>query len=110
MTDKEKKDKRFRKLCKWMSEAGEIAEILREECAQIERADKQSWEEDADEYSKGIHSALSMLEFLPALLEDPANYRSEPEDQKDLFPGLAFGLMFLAVAAGEMKLSDGGWV
>ena len=31
MTDKEKRDK----LCKWMSEAGEIAEILREECAQI---------------------------------------------------------------------------
>ncbi len=33
MTDKERRDKRFRKLCKWMSEAGEIAEILREECA-----------------------------------------------------------------------------
>lgn len=110
MTDKERRDKRFRKLCKWMSEAGEIAEILREECAQIERADKQSWKEDADEYSKGIHSALSMLEFLPALLEDPANNRSEPEDQKDLFPGLAFGLMFLAVAAGEMKLNEGDWV
>ena len=36
MTDKERRDKRFRKLCKWMSEAGEIAEILREECAQNE--------------------------------------------------------------------------
>ena len=33
MTDKERRDKRFRKLCKWMSEAGEIAEILREELA-----------------------------------------------------------------------------
>lgn len=30
MTDKERRDKRFRKLCKWMSEAGEIAEILRD--------------------------------------------------------------------------------
>lgn len=36
MTDKEKRDK----LCKWMSEAGEIAEILREECAQICHADQ----------------------------------------------------------------------
>ena len=70
MTDKERRDKRFRKLCKWMSEAREIAEILREECAQIER--------------------------------------EEPEEQKDMFPGLAFGLMFLGVAVGEMKLSDGG--
>lgn len=43
MTDKEKRDKRFRKLCKWMSEAGEIAEILREECAQICHADQQGW-------------------------------------------------------------------
>lgn len=33
MTDKERRDKRFRKLCKWMSEAREIAKILREECA-----------------------------------------------------------------------------
>lgn len=54
MTDKERRDKRFRKLCKWMSEAGEIAEILREECAQIEQADQQGWKKDADEYCKGI--------------------------------------------------------
>lgn len=110
MTDKERRDKRFRKLCKWMSEAGEIAEILREECAQIKCADQQGWKKDADEYCKGIRSALSMLEFLPALMEDPANHREEPEEQKDMFPGLAFGLMFLGVAVGEMKLSDGGWV
>ena len=50
-----------------------------------------------------------MLEFLPALMEDPANYREEPEEQKDMFPGLAFGLMFLGVAVGEMKLNEGGW-
>ena len=43
MTNKERRDKRFRKLCKWMSEAGEIAEILREECAQICHADQQGW-------------------------------------------------------------------
>ncbi len=109
MTNKERRDKRFRKLCKWMSEAGEIAEILREECAQICHADQQGWKKDADEYCKGIRSALSMLEFLPTLMEDPANYREEPEEQKDKFPGLAFGLMFLGVAVGEMKLSDGGW-
>ena len=109
MTDKERRDKRFQKLCKWMSEAREIAEILREECAHIERMDRQGWKKDADEYCKGIRSALSMLEFLPTLMEDPANYREEPEEQKDMFPGLAFGLMFLGVAVGEMKLFDGGW-
>lgn len=108
MTDKERRDKRFRKLCKWMSEAREIAKILREECAQIERMDRQGWKEDADEHCKGIRSALSMLEFLPTLMEEPANYREEPEEQKDMFPELAFGLMFLGVAVGEMKLSDGG--
>lgn len=37
MTDKERRDKRFRKLCKWMSEAGEIAEILREDCAVVKQ-------------------------------------------------------------------------
>lgn len=26
-----------------------------------------------------------------------------------VFPGLAFGLMFLGVAVGEMKLNEGGW-
>lgn len=36
MTDKERRAKRFRKLCKWMSEAGEIAEILRE-CAAVKQ-------------------------------------------------------------------------
>ena len=97
MTDKERRDKRFRKLCKWMSEAGEIAEILRES-AQV----KQGLTDD-DEYTKGIRSALAMLEFLPVLVDDPANYRGEA------FPELAFGLMFLGVAVGEMKLSDGGW-
>ena len=30
MTDKERRDNRFLKLCKWMSEAREIAKILRE--------------------------------------------------------------------------------
>ena len=86
-----------------MSEAGEIAEILREECAQICHADQQGWKKDADEYCKGIRSALFMLDFLPDLMENPANYREEPEKQKDIFPGLAFGLMFLGVAVGEMK-------
>ena len=37
MTDKERRDKRFRKLCKWMSEAREIAKILREECAAVKQ-------------------------------------------------------------------------
>ena len=93
MTDKEKRDN----LCKWMSEAGEIAEILRES-AQV----KQALTDDDDD-TKGIRSALAMLEFLPVLVDDPANYRGEA------FPELAFGLMFLGVAVGEMKLSDGGW-
>lgn len=106
MTDKERRDKRFLKLCKWMSEAREIAKILREECAHIEHMYRQGWGKDADEYCKGIGSALSMLEFLPALMEDPANYREEPEKHKDIFPGLAFGLMFLGVAVGEMKLKN----
>jgi hypothetical protein len=106
MTDKERIDKRFLKLCKWMSEAREIAKILREECAHIERMDRQGWKKDADEYCKGIRSALFMLEFLPELMENPANYREEPEKQKDIFPGLAFGLMFLGVAVGEMKLRN----
>ncbi len=48
MTDKEKRDK----LCKWMSEAGEIAEILREDCAQICHADQQGWKKDAPETRK----------------------------------------------------------
>ena len=106
MTDKERRDERFLKLCKWMSEAREIAKILREECAHIERMDRQGWNKDADEYCKGIRSAFFMLEYLPELMENPANYREEPEKQKDIFPGLAFGLMFLGVAVGEMKLSN----
>ena len=65
MTDKERRDERFLKLCKWMSEAREIAKILREECAHIERMDRQGWNKDADEYCKGIRSALFMLEVLP---------------------------------------------
>ena len=85
MTDKEKRDK----LCKWMSEAGEIAEILRES-AQV----KQALTDDDDD-TKGIRSALAMLEFLPVLVDDPANYRGEA------FPELAFGLMFLGVAVGK---------
>ena len=103
MTDKERRDERFLKLCKWMSEAREIAKILREECAHIGRMDRQGWNKDADEYCKGIRSALFMLEYLPELMENPANYREEPENQKDIFPGLAFGLMFLGVAVGEIK-------
>lgn len=103
MTDKERRDERFLKLCKWMSEARGIAKILREECANIERMDRQGWGKDADEYCKGIRSALFMLEVLPDLMENPANYREEPEKHKDIFPGLAFGLMFLGVAVGEMK-------
>ena len=106
MTDKERRDESFLKLCKWMSEAREIAKILREECAHIERMDRQGWNKDADEYCKGIRSAFFMLEYLPELMENPANYREEPEKQKDIFPGLAFGLMFLGVAVGEMKLSN----
>ena len=106
MTDKERRDERFLKLCRWMSEAREIAKILREECAHIERMDRQGWNKDADEYCKGIRSAFFMLEYLPELMENPANYREEPEKQKDIFPGLAFGLMFLGVAVGEMKLSN----
>ena len=103
MTDKERRDERFLKLCKWMSEAREIAKILREECAHIEHMYRQGWGKDADEYCKGIRSALFMLEVLPDLMENPANYREEPEKQKDIFPGLAFGLMFLGVAVGEMR-------
>ena len=106
MTDKERRDERFLKLCKWMSEAREIAKILREECAHIERMDRKGWGKDADEYCKGIRSALFMLEVLPDLMENPANYREEPEKHKDIFPGLAFGLMFLGVAVGEMKLRN----
>mgnify|MGYP000446551133 FL=1 len=87
MTDKEKRDK----LYKWMSEAGEIAEILRES-AQV----KQGLTDDDEYNTKGIRSALAMLEFLPVLVDDPANYRGEA------FPELAFGLMFLGVAVGEM--------
>lgn len=98
MTDKERRDKRFRKLCKWMSEAREIAKILREECAQV----KQVLTDDDEDDTKGIRSALAMLEFLTVLANNPANYRGEA------FPELEFGMKFLGVAVGEMKLSDGG--
>lgn len=91
MTDKEKRDK----LCKWMSEAGEIAEILRES-VQV----KQGLTDDDEYNTKGIRSALAMLEFLPVLVDDPANYRG------GAFPELAFGLMFLGVAVGEMKQDE----
>ena len=91
MTDKEKRDK----LCKWMSEAREIAEILREECAAV----KHVLTADEDD-TKGIRSALAMLEFLPVLVDDPANYRGEA------FPELAFGMMFLGVAVGKMKQDE----
>lgn len=97
MTDKERRDKRFRKLCKWMSEAGKIAEILREDCAAV----KQVLTADEDD-TKGIRSACAMLEFLTVLADNPANYRGKA------FPELEFGMKFLGVAVGEMKLSDGG--
>lgn len=53
MTDKERRDERFLKLCKWMSEAREIAKILREECAAV----KQILTADEDD-TKGIRSAV----------------------------------------------------
>lgn len=53
MTDKERRDERFQKLCKWMSEAREISEILREECAVV----KTCLTADEDD-TKGIRSAV----------------------------------------------------
>ena len=96
MTDKERRDKRFRKLCKWMSEAGEIAEILSEDCAAV----KQVLTADDEDDTKGIRSALAMLEFLTVLADNPANYRGMA------FPELEFGMKFLRVASFLMEVCN----
>ena len=98
MTDKERRDERFLKLCKWMSEAREIAKILREDCAAV----KTCLTADDEDNTQGTRSALSMLEFLTVLADNPANYRGEA------FPELELGMKFLGVAVGLMKRSDGG--
>lgn len=104
--DRQKYDRDFKRLCRWFEEAGEMANVLREQCRVIEQTERAGYGEEASYSERGIRNALAMLDFLTELYKTPQDYEGANDDQKDLYPDIAFGLMSLALAVGQMRIND----
>ena len=109
MTKKEsiQREKNFRRLCAWMKEAAEIAETIYNELPEYKRRVLLKFSSECtNPEEQGIASAYQMLNFMTALYEDPINNEAEPDNQRDEYPELAFGMMELARIVGQMKMND----
>ena len=107
MTEKEKRDRNFRRLCKWFDEAQDIAEILCEEFPEhISKTLQRLHSQCGSPEEVGIASVYQLLSFLTWLYRDPINNEGEPDNQRNEYPELAFGLMEIARRVGIMKLND----
>lgn len=106
MREEERRDKNFRKLCKWFDDASEIMEIMMEECAPVKNCLYQK--PDCSDIERGITSAIEMLQFIPALAQSPQDYEGADEEQADLYPELARGLMRMAICVGQMRINEKG--
>ncbi len=109
--EKKRRDKNFAKLKRWFADAEDVAEIIKEELPRIREAIKNAEDKlTDDELSVGMMSAYSLISFLTPLYQDRFdnhdNYIGAPEEQKDLYPHLALGLMFIAQVVGETAFYD----
>ncbi len=109
--EQEQRDRNFRKLCKWFEDAAEIAEII---CQENSRLCNLMTRLQFTPDEQGFHSVYVMLNFLTALYQSPQDYEGEPDNQRNEYPELAFGMMELARRIGQMKINDeqpvGGWL
>ena len=106
------RDKNFRRLCKWVADAAEIAEIACQECDRINYLMTASTHTTPDD--KAFASVYNMLLFMSALYAAPQNYEGAADDQRSEYPELAFGLMEFSRIIGQLKQNDdshkyGGW-
>lgn len=103
--EQERRNKNFKRLCKWFADAAEMAEILMEESPRIQNCyfiEKNETNPDV----RGINSALIMLGFLSPIAENPQDFECEACEQRNDYPELAFGLMKLAEIVGQLRQNE----
>lgn len=106
MTEKERRDRNFRKLCKWFDDASEMMEIIMEECTPIKEC--QFTKPNCSDIERGITSAIEILQFIPTLAQSPQDYDGADDEQADLYPELARRLMRIAICVGQMRINENG--
>lgn len=101
---KSDRDKNFRRLCKWVADAAEMAEIACQESDRINYLMTASTHITPDD--KAFASVYNMLLFMTTLYEAPQDYEGAADDQREMYPELAFGLMEFSRMIGQLKQND----